>query len=558
MSKILGLSEETTANASLFIDGKPIAAIAQERLNRRKFAAGFPGLAIKEVLRIGGVFFDDIDTVVVANNYHFIYRLFPGLLKDYEHDFFSIKQKMYLYYHDLLVRVSPFRWLMGKFNDFLVKSKIGKKNIFITDHHASHAYSAYMTSGYDRCLTVTIDNMGDGLSCGAFVCENGKCLPVERISALHSPGQFYGEITQFLGFDPLKHAGKITGLAAYGDGSKAYHIMEELFQFDSGTMQFKLPNLLTRTPKSGPYKKLKGFSREDVAAGAQRRLEDVVIEFIKPLLKKNSMNKIALAGGVFGNVRLNQKIFELDEVDEIFIHPGMGDCGLSMGACLLYLAEKENMKPGKLEHAYLGPEYSDAEIENTLTKFGLKFEKINGIEKRIAQLLTEGKVIGRFNGRMEYGPRALGNRSILYQPNDVTVNDWLNKRLKRTEFMPFAPVTMVDHASTCYKNIEGQEDTARFMTIAMDCTDFMKKTSQGVVHVDNTARPQFISEKENGSYYAILKEYYKLTGIPGIINTSFNMHEEPIVCSPEDAVRAFLQGKIDCLAISSYLVTHPG
>jgi len=186
----------------------------------------------------------------------------------------------------------------------------------------------------------------------------------------------------------------------------------------------------------------------------------------------------------------------------------------------------------------------------------LKKEKPDNIEQEIAKVLAEGKVVARFDGRMEYGPRALGNRSILYQPNDVSVNDWLNKKLKRTEFMPFAPVTMADHADKCYKNLKGQEYAAGFMTIAMDCTDFMKNTSPGVVHVDGTARPQLVSRKDNESYYKIIEEYNKITGIPGIINTSFNMHEEPIVCSPEDAVRAFKDSQLDYLAIGPYLVSY--
>ncbi len=156
---------------------------------------------------------------------------------------------------------------------------------------------------------------------------------------------------------------------------------------------------------------------------------------------------------------------------------------------------------------------------------------------------------------MEYGPRALGNRSILYHTKDKSVNDWLNKRLKRTEFMPFAPVTMEEYAGKCFKNLKGAEYSSRFMTITFECTDYMKKTSPAVVHVDNTARPQVLREKDNKSYYKILREYYKLTGIPTLVNTSFNMHEEPIVCSPNDAVRAFLSSGIDYLAIGNFLVS---
>jgi len=553
---ILGISEETTSNASLFIDGKPVAAIAQERLNRKKFAAGFPDLAINEVLRIGGVSIEDVDTIVVANKFHFVYRLFPGLFADYQHDFFSVKQKLYLYYHHLLYRSGFFRRVMSKFNHLLVERKL-KHNFLITDHHTTHAYSAYMTSGFDSCLSVTIDNMGDGLSCGGFICEDGRCRRISAVSALYSPGQFYGEITQYLGFDPLKHAGKITGLAAYGDSKPAYEIMAQLFGFDEGSEGFTMPSIATKSPKHGAFKRLSEFSREEIAAAAQQRLEDVVLKYIKSLLKKCATKKIALAGGVFGNVKLNQRIFELEGIDEIFIHPGMSDCGLSMGAVLMYLAENKNLKPGRLEDLFLGPSYDETQIKSALDKFGLRYERPEEIEVVVARLLAEGRVVARFDGRMEYGPRALGNRSILYRPDDVTVNDWLNEKLDRTEFMPFAPVTLAEFAEKCYKTVKGLEYTAKFMTIAVDCTDFMKETSPGVVHVDGTARPQLLSYEDNPAYYRIIKEYHKITGVPGLINTSFNMHEEPIVCSPDDAIRAFLESKLDYLAIGSYLVPCP-
>jgi carbamoyltransferase len=175
----------------------------------------------------------------------------------------------------------------------------------------------------------------------------------------------------------------------------------------------------------------------------------------------------------------------------------------------------------------------------------------------VARLIAEGNVVARFNGAMELGPRALGNRSILYQATDPKVNKWLNDRLKRTEFMPFAPVTLEEHAEKCYKNFKGAAYAAKFMVITFDCTDFMKEKSPATVHIDGTARPQVINEKDNPSYYKILKEYHKLTGIPTLVNTSFNMHEEPIVCSPQDAVRSFLQGHLDYLAIGKYLVKGP-
>ena len=172
----------------------------------------------------------------------------------------------------------------------------------------------------------------------------------------------------------------------------------------------------------------------------------------------------------------------------------------------------------------------------------------------IAQLIAQGKVVARFDGRMEYGPRALGNRSILYQTTDVSVNDWLNKKLKRTEFMPFAPATLAEQANDYYHDIEGADYTAQFMTITFDCTDRMKRMCPGVVHIDGTARPQLVTSEGNPSFYAIISEYYKLTGIPSVINTSFNNHGEPIVCSPQDAIDSFKKGGLDYLAIGSFLV----
>jgi carbamoyltransferase len=179
------------------------------------------------------------------------------------------------------------------------------------------------------------------------------------------------------------------------------------------------------------------------------------------------------------------------------------------------------------------------------------------VESRIADLLAQGKVVARFHGRMEYGPRALGSRSILYQPGEPTVNDWLNDLLRRTEFMPFAPATLVEHSDQLFENYRGAEDTSRFMTITFHCKPWMVERCSGVVHVDNTARPQVVRREDNPSYYRIIEEYHKRTGVPVIINTSFNIHEEPIVRSPDDAIRAFLDSALDYLAIGDFLVAGP-
>ncbi|MBN2208510.1 MAG: carbamoyltransferase [Candidatus Coatesbacteria bacterium] len=553
---ILSFSEDFTSNASLFIDGKIVASAAEERFNRKKCSAGFPEQSIKYCLSEAGINFADVDAVVAANKYHFVYRLFPTQFKDYNHDFLNLKQKVYMHYHGLLMKSPALQALVEWGCKALVQRQLGRK-IALYDHHKTHAYSAYTTSGFPEALGVTIDNIGDGLSGGMFYCKDGKVRLMYGMPALASAGQFYGEITQFLGFNPLKHAGKVTGLAACGDPYGAYPLMMKLFSLSQDRKEFILPPLMTKSFTNGLYKELAKFSAKDIAAAAQRRLEDVVLEFVRHGLEQTGLRRLVLAGGVAGNVRMNQKLHELRQVDEIFVHPGMGDCGLSLGAGLMHLAESNGLKPFKLDTVYFGPEFDDAAVEKEFAKFdGVRVTKDPNIEDTVARLLADGKVVARFAGRMEYGPRALGNRTIMYQATDRTVNDWLNEKLKRTEFMPFAPVTLAEKAHECYLHLEGGEYTAKFMTIAFDCTDRMKKECPGVVHVDGTARPQLIYEQDNPSYYKIVQRYYELTGLSSVINTSFNMHEEPIVCTPFDALRAFTLGHLDYLAINNFLVEN--
>jgi carbamoyltransferase len=255
-------------------------------------------------------------------------------------------------------------------------------------------------------------------------------------------------------------------------------------------------------------------------------------------------------------VKLNQRIREIEGVEGIFVYPNMGDGGCATGAALL-ASGKRVSSARLLENVYHGPEYSDGEIVAALKSHGLLYHSMQDIEPKIATLLSNDHIVARFAGRMEYGPRALGNRSILYPASDPAVNRWLNTQLGRTEFMPFAPAVLAEHAGTLFHNLSGCEKAAEFMTITFDCTERMKRLCPAAVHIDETARPQLVSPSTNPSFCRVLEAYYDLTGVPAVINTSFNMHEEPIVCSPEDAIRAFLQGNIDFLAIGSYLVPHP-
>ena len=285
-------------------------------------------------------------------------------------------------------------------------------------------------------------------------------------------------------------------------------------------------------------------------------LETIATNYIRYYVQKTGIDSVVLAGGVVANVKMNQRIFEIEGIQRLFAYPNMGDGGCGTGAA--FLASGDSLKDvPPYSNVYFGPDYSEQRIIKDLDAAGLLYEYIGPIEKRVAQLIHEGRVVARFNGRMEYGPRALGNRSILYRASEPEVNQWLNQRLGRTEFMPFAPATLFEERHQCYHNMDGADYAAQFMTLTFDCTDFMKKSCPAAVHVDGTARPQLVKKEVNPSYYEILREYHRLSGVPSVINTSFNMHEEPIVNTPDDAIRAFLQGNIDYLAIGNLLVRHP-
>tara|TARA_B100000212_G_C27375991_1_gene534745 strand:- start:1873 stop:2976 length:1104 start_codon:yes stop_codon:yes gene_type:complete len=359
-------------------------------------------------------------------------------------------------------------------------------------------------------------------------------------------GLFYGAATKALGFTPGKHEGKVTGLAAYeSPDSNSLKLCRSLAKFRN--MSYYAPHVIGAYPKI--VKCLKKVGAKPFAASFQKVLEEVVCEFIESWVKETGIKKIGLAGGVFGNVKLNQKIHELDIVDEIFVFPHMADGGLGYGAAM----DTIEWKSRPIKNVYLGPDFSDDQIKEALIKNKLVFTRPDDPASVIADCLIEGLVVSRFGGRMEFGPRALGNRSILYRPDKPEVNDWLNKALKRNEFMPFAPVTLYEHANDCYIGLSGAERSAEYMTITFECTEKMKRNSPAVVHVDGTARPQLIKREQNPFYYDIVKNFYIKTGIPSIVNTSFNMHEEPIVCTPEDAIRSFTLGNIDVLSIGPFI-----
>jgi carbamoyltransferase len=419
------------------------------------------------------------------------------------------------------------------------------------EHHLSHSANAYYTSGFDQALIVTLDGYGSGLAGSINIGRDGKIERVHGLEYPHSLGTFYESVTSALGFKPSRHEGKIVGLAAYGDPEVLGDLLRSRFVHANGGFRIVETNNVYFARLLASQ-----FPKIDVAAAYQRVLEEVAVAYVSQYVTKTGLKNLVLSGGVVANVKLNQRLREIPGIEGIFIHPNMGDGGCGTGAALAEFAGTEPTRE-RINDVYLGPEFSAGEISEALRRAQLAFTEYKPVEPKIAMLLAAGKVVARFDGRMEYGPRALGHRSILYHAKEPAVNQWLNQRLGRTEFMPFAPATLYEHRHENYKLIDGADYAAQFMTITFDCTPSMLRDCPAAVHVDGTARPQLVSEKGSPGFYRILTEYHKLAGIPTLINTSFNMHEEPIVCTPDDAIRAFLQGNLDYLAIGNFLVEHP-
>lgn len=603
--KILGISPlDKDATASIVEDGEILFAAGEERFSRNKQQDGFPLQAIEKALSYTNTKVEDIDMVV----YPFMdtkdeLELIKGNLDDEKLFIKNFKrtglkkllaeaqskvpkrnkpiqglklpnekiEKGFLYdtFYNLAgsqaglsgrtAEKGSQNWAMqaeASFKKYNYDLETGLEQIGLRDrlkrmdHHLSHAANSFYASGFEEALCITLDGYGTGLAGSVSEARNGKIRRLHGISYPNSLGTMYEHVTSSLGFKPSRHEGKIVGLASYGDPDILTDILlSRVSQSDGGFKIFEANNVYFSRYLASHFPKI------DVAAAYQSALEVIATNYIKHWIDKTGLDTVVLSGGVVANVKLNQRIFELEGVNNIFVYPNMGDGGCGTGAAL-YHSSPDHVLP-TISNAYFGPDFSDEEIVSELKEAGLKFEQPAELAKEVASLIHSGKVVARFDGRMEYGPRALGNRSIMYHAREPEVNQWLNNRLGRTEFMPFAPVTLFEAREKCYHNIKGAEHAAEFMTVTFDCTDQMKKDCPAAVHVDGTARPQLIRREVNPGYYDILKEYEKISGISSLINTSFNMHEEPIVCTPFDAIRAFLQGNLDYLVIGPFLVKQP-
>ncbi|MBI4361413.1 carbamoyl transferase [Candidatus Micrarchaeota archaeon] len=561
---ILGVSNTKDSGAALIKNGEIVAAANEERFTRKKLIRAFPLHSIQYVLEEGGVKWEDVDAITTGawkglNQDEILMGLVEDVIWNAKNDPESgaiIMQR---------TKVAVQR--DATFKKELVE-ELGKRNVLdklhYVDHHLAHAASAHHCSPFSDSLTVVMDGRGDFKANSVYCVRNNALELVDCSSHLNSLGFVYAFVTRYLGFTPDKHEGKVTGLAAFGDAQKTVDIFRKMVSIDENGRirahvgKYYSPFLTAQIPVI--EEELAKHKKEDVAAGVQAWLEETVVKFVSFFLEKYPMRHVCLAGGIFANVRVNQKVREIPGVDNVYIHPHMGDGGLSLGSALAYWYEHGGRTEKPLETAFLGPEFSDDKVEETLRKSSeaLAYVKVQDKAKAVAKLLSEDQIVGWFQGRMEYGPRALGHRSILAAATDKNINHNLNQRLHRTEFMPFAPMTLEEYASSSYIDWNKDHISSRFMTICYYCHPIVKKQSPAIVHVDNTARPQIVGPKDNPDIHALITQYHRLTGIPTIVNTSFNNHEEPILCSPQDAVDSLLRDNVDVLCIGNFLVVPKG
>ncbi len=586
--RVLGITGEGDSGAAVVEDGRILAAVNEERLARLKLVVGFPRAAIREVLDLSETDVEQLDAVLVAatsaifvdelepfdglfvraaNNGRQFRRSahgFGGMIKRSAGRFSRYRKQIPFLERGYYAALSYSFWQRRKAIRRILREEFAIRcPIQFVDHHFAHLTSAYFTSGFRDALVVSIDGGGDSRSSLVYAVRNGRFQYLHDVSAYNSLGNYYAYITHICGYKAHKHEGKITGLAAHGE-PKYVPLLQQFIDEVDGTLinhgQVVFDQALQELERRLP----RGWTHEDLAASIQQHFEEVVRRYISHWVQQSGLHDVALAGGVFANVRVNEEVLHLPEVKRIFVHPGMSDGGLAVGAalaaCVPGVLEQAMTNTGQaLSDVYLGRGLTRENIRTALQQYGLEPKSLaRPIEDEIAELLARGYVVARAAGRMEYGPRALGNRSILYQPGDASVNDWLNKNLRRTEFMPFAPSVLYEAREICFEEVCGGEHTAEFMTTTFHCTPWMQAHMPGVVHLDATARPHLVRRDRNPSFYRIIEAFYERTGLPAIINTSFNMHEEPIVNSAEDCVRAFLSGNLDYLAIGPYLVKHPG
>ena len=574
MSVILGINAfHASASAAVIVDGVPVAAIAEERLNRVKYYAGFPKLAIEACMRQAGVGFKDIDAVAIGRD--------PSANR-------AKKMEYTLRHPTKIVNLMKQRTSRAQLDDLrtLFVEHCGANAADLrfqehqVEHHLAHIASAYYISPWDSAAGFSVDGSGDFVTVMMADCKGSEIDVKKKIYVPHSLGNVYMMICEFIGYGRYGDEGKVMGLAPLGEDTYKEHF-DDMIELTADGMRvnpkYFMPfgsnpgmsitedgEMIIHRHYSDHMKELFGEPRRkdqelskrdmDLAFGVQRIFEKTYMHLLNILHGLVPSERVAMAGGCALNSVANGKMFHETPFRETVIQPAAGDDGLSIGAALY--VSNSILKEGRrsiTNNAYLGEEYSDAQIEAELQKSGIRYQRLDrdALIARTADEIVKGNVIGWFQGRMEWGPRALGNRSIITHPGFPGMKDILNARIKRREwFRPFAPAVLIERQSEIFD----YDHPSPYMLHVYKIRPEWRERISAVNHEDNTGRLQSVARDENPMYYDLIKAFESRTGIPVVLNTSFN-ENEPIVNTPAEAIDCFARTKMDVLSIGSFFCT---
>ncbi len=566
--KILGLNHDMfISSAALIDDGEVVAAVAEERFTRDKRSRAFPRQSITHCLDVAGLAIEDVDAVATSWNPGAYFRkfnpLFSGRRRHMEEHLYAVP--------DHILDMYPEGDHAAPWLELRIPVMGHTCRVFYVTHHSAHAANAYHLSGFDDAAILTADSQGEYEATTLQVGRGGRIEKLSSIDFPQSIGAFYATFTEYLGFKPNSDEWKVMALGAYAQGDNPFdsilneevvHLHDEGYTFDLSFFQGFMPdkkNLFTDhlLRRFGPARKPDEALTQrhyQIAQAVQRTSEKIAFHLMGMLHEKTGMQRLCVAGGFFMNSLLNGRIRSNTPFEEVFISSCPDDSGNAIGAALFAMNDILE-HPGRMrqEHNYFGPSFDDQAIEAAITKYGLKGEKCADIASVSADLLSRGKLVGWFQGRMELGQRALGNRSILADPRHESTRDQVNLAVKyREKFRPFAPAVLKEKAADWFDLPRGQE--VPFMEQVHPVREERRQAIPACVHADGTGRLQTVDSRTNPLFHKLITAFEKNTGVPVVLNTSFNLNGEPVVCSPTDAIRTFFSCGLDVLAMGNWLV----
>ena len=551
----ISYSQMHDSSACIVRDGELLFAVAEERLSRNKHDGRFPGLAIRACMEFAKVRPDELD---------YICQGWSSPRAGFLHDLSCmVSGKQPMDSRSLLNTTRHFlsMWHQrGGENRFRQIFGSTKARFRFVDHHVAHAISTYAYSGFDEAAVLVLDGRGAWEATSLWHGRGGRLEHLWTIPWPNSLGLFYAQFTQYLGFQPYSDEWKVMGLAPYGEPGIG---LREFIIPDDNPYRVAARSLVGRDsspcatiearlgPRRAPESDIE-VRHKNLAFAVQDACEQAMMTLARMAVDQTRCRNLCLAGGVALNSKANGKILASGIVDRIFIQPAAGDDGACLGAALAPLLDAGGSLPvKKMHHSYLGPESSDAEIEKLVHTYKLRATRIADPASTAADLLAQGRILGWFQGRMEFGPRALGSRSILADPRDPEMNAKVNNAVKFREWWrPFAPSILAEVAD---QYLESSTDSP-FMALTAQVNPEKRGVIPSVTHVDGSARPQTVERETNPLYWRLIHEFGQRTGVPVVLNTSFNLRGEPIVCTPTDAVRTFFSSGMDALVIGSFVV----